>query len=438
MGITVRPDTGTPADVTAPAKSGGNYRWVICGLLFASTAINYIDRQTLGILKPTLSRDLHWNETDYANIVSAFQFTYACGYLFGGRLMDRFGVKRGLPFAAFFWSIASAVHGLVRTVFAFTCARFGLGLAEGGNFPAAIRTVSDWFPVKERALATGIFNSASNVGAIICPLTIPWLALHLGWPSAFYITGALGMAWVVAWALIYESPEKHKHVSAAELAYIQEGRTAVSTEFVPWGTLLKLKASWAYLIATLLTSPVWWFYLFWIPGFLATRFHLTTVKSGFYTSIVYIISIVGSVAGGWFSEMLIRRGWSLNGARKLALLIPAACVVPVFAASSVPSIWTAVILVGVAAASHQAWSANLFTFVSDIMPKRAISSVVGIGGFAGGIAAMFTAQATGWVLVTTKSYVPLFCVASTMYLIALLIMHLLVPVIGPKAGLSED
>lgn len=418
--------------------SGGNVRWTICALLFFCTAINYIDRQVIGILKPQLARDLRWSEQDYANIVTAFQFTYACGYLFGGRLMDRFGARRGLPVAALLWSIAAGAHGFVRTARAFCYARFGLGLAEGGNFPASIRIVSEWFPVKERALATGIFNSASNVGAIVCPLTIPWLALRFGWQSAFFVTGALGLIWIAAWKLVYRDIKGHPKLSASEKAYIEEGKSEavepVEAPAISWVSLLGLKATWAYILGTVLTSPVWWFYLFWIPDFLHKRFHLSLERTGFLTSLVYAISVVGSIGGGWFAERLIARGWTLNAARKAALLLPACCVVPVFAAVALPGVWPVVLLVGIATASHQAWSANLYTFASDTMPKSSVSSVVGLGGFAGGIASMFVAQAVGWVLTATGSYVPLFGAASLMYVIAFALMHVFVPRIRPAAA----
>jgi MFS transporter, ACS family, hexuronate transporter len=419
----VSPTSDRPANVSPV----GNYRWTICALLFFSTAINYMDRQILGILKPTLSHDLHWNEHTYANIVTAFQFTYALGYLFGGRLMDKVGVKRGLPIAAFVWSVAAAAHGLARTALGFTYARLALGLSEGGNFPAGIRTIGEWFPIKERALATGIFNSASNVGAIICPLTVPWLAVHYGWPMAFFITGGLGLVWLAAWALIYESPETHPKLLPAERAYIEDGRVPIVGEEVPWLTLLRMRATWAYMLANVLTNPVWWFYLFWIPDFLHTRFHLSLESYGFYTGVIYTISIFGSVAGGWLTAPLMNHGWNLNNARKVSMLIPAICVVPVCVAAYVNNVWAAVVLLGVALASHQAWSANLYTFVSDIMPKRAVGSVVGLGGFMSGLASMLAAQVVGWVLSRNGSYTPMLVWASTMYLLALLVIQLLVP-----------
>ncbi len=415
----------------AEARSVGGFRWVICGLLFLATMVNYMDRQIIGILKPQLSHELGWTELGYANIVTAFQLAYAFGYLFGGRVMDRVGVKRGLPIAAFLWSLACAAHGLVRSILGFSVARLGLGLAEGGNFPAAIKTVGEWFPVRERAYATGLFNSASNIGAIVCPLTVPWLAARFGWQAAFYITGGLGVLWVVAWVLLYDAPETHPRLSAAERSYIEGGRSLAQEPATPWLNLLGYRASWGYMIAGVLSGPVWWFYLFWLPDFLQKRFHLSTAQTGLWVGVIYTISILGSIGGGWLSLWLIRRGWSLNAARKTALLVCALCVVPVFGAASVPSVWAAVLLVGLAAAAHQGWSANLYTFVSDVMPRPAVSSVVGLGGFVSGIASMGVAQAVGFVLTRTGSYVPLFMWASTMYLFSLLAIHLFVPRIEP-------
>ncbi|MEO7720212.1 MAG: MFS transporter [Capsulimonas sp.] len=432
-----RTTPGSSSLTDAPHRSVGRFRWVICALLFFGTAINYIDRQILGVLKPQLSHDLHWSQQDYANIVTAFQLTYAFGYLFGGRLMDRFGVKRGLPLAAFVWSVFAAMHGLVRSVAGFSIARLGLGLAEGGNFPASIKTVSEWFPVKERALATGLFNSASNIGAIICPLTVPLMAAKFGWPAAFYITGALGLIWIVAWMLIYDHPETHPRLSSAEREYIQQGSPAATetTAAVSWAALLRYRATWAYMIAGLLAGPVWWFYLFWLPDFLQTRFHLTLTETGFRVGVVYAMAVVGSIGGGWLSGKLLSRGWSLNAARKTALLVCAVCVLPVFAAASVANSWVTVMLVGLAAAAHQGWSANLYTFVSDTMSKRAVSSVVGLGGFVSGIASVFNAQVVGHVLtITHNNYLPIFVWASTMYVFSWLFIQILVPRIERAGG----
>ncbi len=423
--------TGLEAD--GPRRSPGTFRWVICGLLFLATMINYMDRQVIGLLKPQLSHEFGWTNTVYGNITAVFSLAYAFGYLFGGRLMDKIGVKRGLPLAAFVWSLFAAFHGLARSVTSFYIARAGLGLSEGGNFPAAIRTVGEWFPVRERALATGLFNSASNVGAIVCPLTIPVIALHFGWPTAFYVTGALGLVWIALWAVTYQPPETHPRLSPAERLYIQDGRAAgaASTTAVPWLRLLRHRATWGYLCASVLPTWVWWFYLFWVPDFLFKRFHLTQTQAGVRTSVVYLISIVGSIGAGWLAAKLLSRGWSLNAARKGSLLVCALCALPVFSAALVSNSWVAVLVVGLAAAGHQGWSANLYTFVSDTMPKRAISSVVGLGGFASGLVSTFAQKQVGHILDTSHSYVPVFVTASTMYLLALLCLHLFVPRIEP-------
>lgn len=430
------PAAPSAPDVYTPKGLVGNFRWVICGLLFFATAINYIDRQILGILKPLLSQDFGWTQQDYANIVTAFQFTYALGYLFGGPLMDWLGVKRGLPIAALVWSLFATLHGVMRSVTGFAFARLGLGLAEGGNFPAAIKTVSEWFPVQERALATGIFNSASNIGAIICPLTVPFLALKYGWPAAFYVTGALGIVWIAAWALVYDHPETHPRLSQSEREYIQRGRPpVVESAAGSWLTMLtriNARAILAYMGARLLADPVWWFYLFWLPDFLQKHFHLTSTQMGVRVGVVYALASVGSIGGGWLAAALLGRGWSLDAARKTSLLVCALCVLPVFAASSVANSWVTVLLVGLAAAAHQGWSANLYTFVSDTMPKRAVSSVVGLGGFAAGIASIGNAQAVGHVLTLThNNYVPIFVWASLMYVAAWLFIQLLVPKMEP-------
>lgn len=412
----------------------GRYRWNICALLFFCTAINYLDRGVIGILKPMLSHKLGWTEQGYALIVMCFQFTYAFGYLFGGVLMDWIGVKRGLPFAAFFWSVAEAAHGLVRTIAGFGIARGALGLAEGVNFPAAIRTVGEWFPVKERALATGIFNSASNIGAIVCPLLVPWLAVHFGWQSAFFITGGVGVVWVVAWALIYDTPERSPRLLAAEREYIQRARTpagSADSPPAPWIGLILSRPALAYVVATALTGPVWWFYLFWIPDFLAKRFNLSELQLRMPVAAIYIISIAGSIGAGWLAGWLIERGKTVNFARKLSLLVCALCVVPVFTAPIAPGVWAAVAVVGLAAAAHQGWSANLYTFASDTMGKKATGSLVGLGGFASALLGAGTAWAVGKVLTLTHSYWSLFIAASGMYVVSVLIIQLLVPRIIP-------
>jgi MFS transporter, ACS family, hexuronate transporter len=410
-------------------KPRTNYRWSICALLFFGTAINYVDRQILGVLKGTLSHDLRWSEIDYANIVTAFQFAYAFGYLFGGRLMDKVGIKRGYPAAATVWSVAAAVHGLVNSVFGFITARLFLGAAEGCNFPAAIRVISDWFPIKDRALATGVFNSAANVGAIVCPLSIPFVAVYLGWRFAFIFTGMLGLIWVLVWTMRYESPESHPALTVEERNYIQGERVVLVDAHIPWLTLLKMKAAWAYTIASALTGMVWWFYIFWFPGFVQSHFHCSTVQAGLYTGVVYTISLIGSIGGGYTALALMERGLSLDRARKVALLIPAVCALPVFYAAKFQNVWATVIIVGVAAASHQAFSANLYTLASDLMPKRTISTLVGMGGFVSGMASIGMAQVVGYVLQAKIGYTPIFAGAAPMYVIAVLAIQILIPTI---------
>jgi ACS family hexuronate transporter-like MFS transporter len=406
--------------------SVGWYRWVICGLLFFATTVNYIDRQVIGVLKPTLQEELGWSEVDYGNIVFAFQLAYALGYLGTGRLVDRLGVRRGFSLAVFFWSLAAMGHGLVRSVTGFCLARFGLGLAEGGNFPAAVKTVSDWFPKKERALATGIFNAGSNVGALLTPLMVPWITVLWGWPAAFYFTGGLGFLWLIAWLLIYDQPERHPRVSPSELAYIQSDPPDPEQK-IPWLQLLRYRQTWAFVIGMFITSPVWWFYLYWAPDFLHKKHGLDLIHLGPPLVVIYLMTDVGSILGGWFSSWLIKRGWSVRGGRQFAMLICALLVVPVFLVSSVANLWVAVLLIGLAASAHQGWSANLFTIVSDTMPRHSVASVVGIGGFAAAVGGMCIAKVTGYVLETTGSYTIPFLIAACAYPTALVIIRLLQP-----------
>ncbi len=410
--------------------SRGWYRWVICGLLFFATTINYIDRQVIGILKPTLAKELHWNEIDYSNVVLAFQTAYALGYLLGGRLMDRIGVRIGLPVVVAIWSFAAMLHALARTVVGFSGARFLLGLSEGGNFPAAIKTVTAWFPRKERALATGIFNAGSNVGALLTPLMVPWITIHYGWPVTFAVTGSLGFLWLFGWVLLYQEPEVHPRVTSAELAYIRSDPPDAPT-VIPWLELLRHPQTWAFVVGTFMSAPVWWFYLYWVPGFLNERHGLDLIHMGPPLVVIYLMTDVGSIGGGWLSSTLLNRGWTVNAARKTAMLVCALCVVPVFMAPWVSNLWLAVFLVGLAASAHQGFSANLYTLVSDTVPGQAVSSVVGIGGMAGAIGGMFSATMVGHILEWTHSYVVLFAMASTAYLVALLIIHQLLPQFQP-------
>ena len=427
----------------------GRYRWVICGLLFFAATVNYIDRQVIGILKPTLQQQFGWSEVDYADIVFAFQLAYAIGLLLAGRLIDRLGTKFGFALALTVWSLAAIAHagatvygpaiasllGIVGLAYSasaagFIAARFALGLGESGNFPASIKTVAEWFPKRERALATGIFNSGTNLGALIVPLTVPWITYTFGWQWAFIATGALGLIWLVLWIPLYGSPEAHPRVGAAELALIRSDppETTVS---VPLSGILPHRATWAFAIAKGLTDPIWWLYLFWIPDFFARTYGLDLKTIGLPVFVIYCAASVGSVGGGWLSSALIKRGWSINAARKTAMLTFALAVVPIILAPRVSSMWLAVALVGLAAGSHQGWSANLFTIVSDSFPKQAVGTVTGFGGMAGAVGGMFIAKLTGYILEKTGSYVPVFLIAGFAYLVSFVIVHLLLPRIQP-------
>jgi MFS transporter, ACS family, hexuronate transporter len=419
------PMTSPEPQLTA-ARNIGRFRWVICLLLFLATTINYMDRQVISILKPTLMADLGWNEIDYSNVVLAFQAAYALGYCGGGWFMDRVGSRLGYAAAVLLWSLAAMGHALVRTVAGFSAARLVLGLAEGGNFPAAVKCVTEWFPKRERALATGIFNSGTNVAVVLTPLFVPWLTRHWGWPTAFFVTGALGLGWLVLWVLLYRSPQQHPRVSPAELAYIQSDPPDPDVH-LPWLELLRYRQTWVFAVGITLAAPVWWFYLFWVPGFLHDKHGLDLTNFGPPLIVIYLIADVGSIAGGWFSSALLKRGWSANAARKTAMLVCALCVAPVFAASTVANVWLATVLIGLAAAAHQGFVANLYTLVSDTAPRRVVSSIVGVGGAMSAVAGMGAAKATGYVLHWTGSYALLFGAASLAYLVALLVIHLINP-----------
>lgn len=429
----------------------GRFRWVICTLLFLAATINYIDRQVIGLLKPMLQQQFGWSEIDYANIVFAFQLAYAIGLLIAGRVIDRIGTKVGFSIAILIWSLAAMAHayatdigqafaplfaavGLVysASVIGFIVVRFALGLGEAGNFPASIKTVAEWFPKKERALATGIFNSGTNIGAVVTPLVVPWMTAAYGWPAAFVATGALGFLWLVFWVPMYAPPASHKSVSPAEVAYIQSDPPD-RVVHVPWLTLIPYRQTWAFSVAKGLTDPIWWLYLFWIPDFLFKRYAIDLKSLALPLIVIYQFATVGSVGGGWLSSSLIRRGWTVNRARKTAMLVCAIAVVPIAFAANARHEWVAVMLVGIAAAAHQGWSANVFTLASDMFPRPAVGSVVGFGGMWGAIGGMVIAKITGYVLEATGSYVPVFLMASSAYLVALALVHLLVPRLEPAA-----
>ena len=408
----------------------GRFRWVICALLFLGVTKNYMDRQLLGVLKTTLQHDLGWNEIDYGNLVFAFQAAYAVGLLVVGRLIDRIGTRLGYAFAMIFWSLASAGHAIGSSLLSFTIARSALGFGESGVFPASIKTVAEWFPKKERALATGIFNGGTSVGAILTPLFVPWITIHLGWRWAFIITGSLGFAWVFLWLLLYQKPAEHPMCSKSELDYIRsdpaqpEGKTG-------WLELLPHRQTWAFVVGKFLTDPVWWFYLFWVPDFLQRRHGLRLGEIGLPILVIYALSDVGSIAGGWLSSSLIRRGVSVNTSRKTAMLLCAVSVIPIVFAYRVSGMWAATLLIGLAAAGHQGFSANLFTLSSDLFPSRAVGSVVGIGGMAGAVGGMVIAKIVGYVLQWTGSYMVPFLIAGSAYVVALLLIHMLSPKLVP-------
>jgi len=415
-----------------PGKTTGRYRWRVCALLLAATTLNYIDRQVLGVLAPFLQNQIGWNEIEYGYIVTAFQCAYAIGLLCAGAIIDRFGTRIGYALSIGIWSLAAMSHTLAASVLGFALARFALGLGEAGNFPAAIKTVAEWFPRRERALATGIFNSGSNIGAIVAPMVVPLVAVAWGWQAAFLFTGVLSATWLATWLITYRTPERQPKLSSAELAYIQSDPAEPATR-VPWATIIRHRQAWAFIVGKFMTDPIWWFLLFWLPKFLHSTYGLSLLELGLPLIAIYVTADVGSIAGGWLAGYLIRRGWSANRARKGAMLACALCVVPIVFAAKASHMWVAVALIGLATAGHQGWSANLFTLASDLFPRRAVASVVGIGGFAGAVGGMLIATFAGFLLQATGSYVPLFIMAGSAYLLALLAVHLLAPRLKPVA-----
>ena len=417
----------SPAPGPVSTQSGLGMRWMVCALLFFATTISYLDRQVLSILAPSLQKSMGWSETDYSNIVFAFQCAYALALPVAGRLVDRFGTKIGYALFVGLWSMASMSHSLARSALGFGFARVGLGLTESGNFPAAIKAVSEWFPKKERALATGIFNSGAMLGAIIAPAAVPILASKFGWRSTFLILGTLDITWLVVWLAVYRKPQEKKGLHPDELALIQSDAEEATTQPPPWKSLLGYRGVWAFVIGKFLSDPIWWFFLFWLPKFLGKQYGLNLSSLGLPLVVIYLISAFGSIGGGWGASFLIRRGWSLNKARKGIMLVCALMVVPVFFAAKTSSLWVAVLLIGMAAAAHCGWMANLFSLVSDIFPKNTIGAVIGIGSTAGSFGGMLIALFTGWLLQNTGTYWPLFAIASSSYLVAWTLVHLLVP-----------
>jgi ACS family hexuronate transporter-like MFS transporter len=402
-------------------------RWWICALLFFATTINYIDRQVFAILAPQLQTEIGWSEIEYGYIVTAFQLSYAIGLMLVGKLIDFLGTKKGFILSIIVWSFAAMAHALARTPVGFGVARLALGIGESGNFPAAIKTISEWFPRKERALATGIFNSGSNIGAIVAPFLVPIIALNFGWQAAFIITGLLGFIWLFFWLRLMNRPEEHPGINAAELDLIKADTEESLEKPTSIWKIIRTRKVWAIAIGKFLTDPIWWFFLYWLPKFLNTTYGLKLDKIGLPLIVAYLIADIGSIGGGWLSSYFLKMGWSINAARKTTLLICAILVIPIYWASGIDDLWPAVILIGLGMAAHTGWSANMYTLATDFFPKKDMGTVVGFIGMAGAVGGMLMASATGHLLEATGSYRILFVIAASMYGIALIIIHLLVP-----------
>lgn len=448
----------------------GKYRWTICGLLFFATTVNYLDRQVLSLLQPYLAERFHWTNNDYGNITSVFQFTYALSMLFAGRIIDKLGTKKGYAWAIVIWSAAAALHalaipigesvtaflgwvgiaGLSVSVVGFMVARAILAFGEAGNFPAAIKATAEYFPKKERSLATGIFNSGANIGAILAPLTVPWMRLNWGWGAAFIVMGITGFLWLIFWFVFYDKPEKQKRLSKEELAHIRSGEeetpalAPVSEEKVPWRKLLKYRQTWAFAFGKFMTDGVWWFFLFWLPAFLKAQYGIVDTAVMLPLAVLYTIATVGSIMGGWFPVYFIKKGHAVYDGRMKAMLVIALFPLVILLAQpfGYHSFWVPVLLIGIGASAHQAWSANIFTTVSDMFPKKAIASVVGIGGMAGGLGGVVMSkmggklfdhyQALGHV---KTGYTIMFTICAVAYLVAWVVMKSLVPKYKPITDL---
>jgi len=405
----------------------GRVRWTVCAMLFAATSINYMDRQVIAILKPTLEHSIGLTEIQYGYIVDAFQIAYAVGLVAGGRLMDKLGTRIGYLLVMAFWSLAAMGHALASTAMGFGIARFLLGLGESGNFPAAIKTVAEWFPKKERSFATGLFNSGANVGSILAPLIVPWVTIRYGWHMAFIATGAIGVVWMIWWFRSYRRPSEHPRIKDRELRHIYQDAAEEVGPPIPWRRLLRYRQTWAFAVAKFLTDPIWYFYLFWLPSYFSSKFHLDLSHLGLPLIIVYNISAIGSIGGGWLPSPFQRLGLSTTHARLAAMLLCAILVLPIYTVSGASSVWTAIALISVAAGAHQGWSANLFTTASDMFPRTAVGSVVGIGGMAGAAGSAIFAFFAGHSLQLTHSCASLFAISATAYLAALVLLHLLAP-----------
>ncbi|SDJ02596.1 MFS transporter, ACS family, hexuronate transporter [Paraburkholderia steynii] len=410
------------------------FRWRICALLFFATTINYLDRQVLGLLKPELAMRFNWTETEYSYMVVVFTACYAIGLILSGKLVDKYGVKLGYGICVLVWSIAACGHSLVRNTLGFSFMRALLGLAESGNFPAAVKAVSEWFPRREQALAVGILTSGTSIGAVAAPALVPWLAASYGWQAAFLVTGLTGFVWLGFWYLMYYAPQKHKAISVEELKYINENRAGDDDKgpSVNWISLLKIRPTWAFVMGKLLTDPIWWFMLFWLPSYFSSRYHLDLKNLGLPLVVVYVATSIGSISGGWLSSRLIARGWDVTRARQITMLGLAFLVVPIAFSPWIDNMWAMVGLLSLAAAAHQGWSANLFTTASDMFPKRLVGSIVGMGGMAGAIGGTVFPLFVGALLDHFKAlgnvnagYNILFAICGSAYVIAWTIMRLI-------------
>jgi ACS family hexuronate transporter-like MFS transporter len=407
---------------------------LICGLLFFAATVNYMDRQVIALLKPTLQIQFGWTEVGYSNIVTAFQFAYGAGLLFIGKLIDRLGTRKGFSLAVFVWSAAAMAHAAAGSVLQFAVARFSLGIGEAGSFPASVKAVAEWFPKRERALTTGLFNSGSNIGALVTPLVVPWLTLRYGWRMAFIATGALGFVWIACWLALYHRPQDDAKLSPAELAHIQSDppdQNLTPNTAVAWRTMLRLPQAWAIALGKFFTDPIWWVYLFWMPDFLNRNLGMNLNGMRLPLFVIYSGACVGSIGGGWLSSSLLKRGWSLNSSRKSALLVCALAVTPIMIAARTNNAWLAVFLIAIAAGAHQGWSANIYTLASDMFPRSAVASVVGFATMAGAFSGMFVAKAVGYILQRTGSYIPIFVIAGLAYLVAFGFVQVLSPRLKP-------
>jgi ACS family hexuronate transporter-like MFS transporter len=437
----------TPAEISQARKPerATHFRWIICGLLFYATTVNYIDRGVFGVIAPTLQDPkVHlktpvgrWNDAEFGYINAAWPAAYAIGFLFMGRMIDAVGTRIGYAIAVSFWTLAAASHGLARTWVQFSICRFFLGLGEAGNFPAAIKTTAEWFPQSQRATATGIFNAGSNVGAILAPLLVPAVMYRWDWPQVFLITPILAIIWIILWLSIYRTPAEHPRVNREELELIQADPIYIAEKPVPWRELLPHRQTWAIMVGKFLTDPIWWFYLFWSGKFFHDKFDVQLKGLAGPLILIYVMADFGSIAGGWFSSMLMRRGWTANAARKTAMFTCALLVLPVCVAPVVNYMWTAAALIGLAAAAHQGFSANIFTLTSDMFPKRAVGSVVGLVGLCGAVGGILMNAGSGLIKQATGSYLIMFCIAGTVYMAAMIILHLLAPRLTP-VQLSSD